>query len=174
MKEIQLTRGQVALVDDEDFEWLSEWKWYAMKGTVNKTFYAERTTRIGPRKENKQIHFKMHNVIWEHHYGPVPEGSTIDHASRDSLNDKKSNLRLATRSQQMQNKNIQINNTSGYIGINFNKVSNKYQAQIQIDGKKIFLGYFIDPAEAARVRDQAAILYFGEFAALNFPESRES
>ena len=164
MKEIELTQDQVALVDDEDYEWLSGWKWCAGKRDLS---YA---TRSLPRIVNtRRITLSMHNEIWEYHYGPIPDGYTVDHEDRNPLNDQKYNLRLATAAQQVRNRGMNKNNTSGYIGVSFHKRDQKYRPSVYVDHKTISLGYFDDPEEAARVRDEAALRYYGEFAVLNFP-----
>ena len=160
MREIELTQDQVALVDDDDFEWVTAWKWHAHRN--RKTFYVE-----WKRKKNDIL--GIHNVIWEHHFGPVPEGYTVDHIDNDGLNNQKLNLRLATATQQHQNQRIKSDNTSGYKGVSFHRTEQKWQARITINHKRVFLGYFSDPAEAAQARDRAVIEHYGDFANLNFP-----
>ena len=169
MREIQLTQGYIALVDDEDYEFLSQWKWYAKRGTKNKTPYAVRNFSYTSSNSHR-VTLKMHNVIWEYHNRPISEGLEIDHQNRNGLDNQKENFRLATRAQQLQNQGVKNTNTSGFIGVSFNKGRGKpYIAQIQVNGIKLSLGYFDDPIEAAHVRDEAAVKYFGEFAQLNFP-----
>jgi hypothetical protein len=111
----------------------------------------------------------MHNVIWEHHNGPTPDGFTVDHADRNSLNNQLSNLRLATRSQQGHNQRLRSTNTSGYRGVTWDKQMGKWQARIMVNGKRIHLGFYADPKEAALAYDAAAKIHYGEFAVLNFP-----
>ena len=161
MKEILLSQGKVAQVDDGIYEWLSAWKWGALKG--KKTFYARRMEASNGRSRSRQIAISLHKAIWEHHSGrPVPEGFTVDHIDRDGLNNQYANLRLATRTQQSRNQGLYKSNTSGYIGISFNKKAQKYMASLR-------LGFFDDPEEAARARDRVALFYYEEFAVLNFP-----
>lgn len=168
MKEIPLTQGKVASVDDGNFEWIAENKWRAKNTAWG--FYAIRDlphTKDGrPRKQ-----LRMHVVIWEHHYGiPVPEGYTVDHIDRNPLNNQIDNLRLATSAQQQHNQGPRKTNTSGYKGVSLDKRCQKYRVRItDIDGEEIFLGYFEDRVEAARAYDMTAIRYYGEFAVLNFP-----
>src|ERR1035437_455247 len=162
MREIELTQGKVAFVDNEDFKWLSQWKWCVSKG--NKAFYGMRREQRNGRSKN----IKMQNAILEHYGGqPIPEGYTIDHIDGDGLNNQKSNFRLATHDQQQQNRGLQGNNTSGYIGVSLHKKTQKHRARIEVGGKEIHLGLFDDPIEAAHVRDAAAIEQYGEFAKLN-------
>lgn len=167
MKEIQLTQGKMALVDDEDFEWLSAWKWQAIKN--KNTFYACRAFHRNNSLVERTT-LSMHVAIWEHHNGPVPEGHTIDHIDRNSLDNQKSNFRRATPTQQGQNRGMQSNNTSGFIGVYLHKQSQKYHARIGVERRKISLGLFDYPEEAARARDVASLQYYGEFAVLNFPQ----
>ena len=90
VKQIPLTRAQVAIVDDEDYEWLSEHKWYANWAPKTRSFYANRNVPTG-LEHPRQRSLRMHNAIWQYHNGPAPEGLTVDHADRDSLNNCLSN-----------------------------------------------------------------------------------
>lgn len=169
MREIELTQGQVALVDEGIYELLSQRKWLAHKSRG--IFYARRGEASNGRSRNKQITVFMHNIIWEQINGrPVPEGLEVDHIDRNGLNNQYSNFRLATRAQQTQNRGMCKNNTSGYMGVSWAKDRQKNYAYISVDNKRKNLGYFDDPIEAAHVRDQAEIKYHGEFAVLNFPD----
>jgi len=166
MEEIPLTKDQVALVDDEDFEWLSKSKWCACKSSSK--FYAVRATHSESANSGWVLQL-MHNAIWEYHFGLIPGGYTTDHIDLTGLNNQKDNLRLATPAQQAWNRGLYETNTSGYIGVYYVKDRGKYRAYITPGRKRIWLGHFDDPAEAARARDSAAIEHFGEFAVLNFP-----
>src|SRR5690242_203106 len=98
MKEIQLTHGQVTIVDDEDFEWLSQWKWYAQLNQSDGKYRAVRNKRIGPRNEDRKIMIWMHREI-------LGAGNEIkvDHKNHNPLDNRKINLRLATSSQNNMN-----------------------------------------------------------------------
>ena len=150
MKEIQLNHGYVALVDDEDFERLSKWKWVYADG---------RAVRYDSRSK-KTIY--MHRVIID-----TPDGMYTDHIKTgDTLNNQKSNLRVCTYSQNQANRGLNKNNTSGFKGVS--RDGKKWRAVIMVDNKYIRLSCHDTPEQAARVYDEAAKKYFGEFASLNF------
>lgn len=158
MREIILTQGKVALVDDADYEYLNQWKWHAHKR--GNTFYA---VRKAPRVNGKQSAIQMHQMI-------IGNGiDSIDHRDGNGLNNTRANLRLATHQQNMFNKRIHKDNTSGLKGVSWHKPSDKWQAQIGVGGKQKYLGSFATPEEAGRAYDAAALEYHGEFAYLNIP-----
>lgn len=158
MKRIPLTQRKFALVDDEDFEWLNRWKWFARE--TRELWYAGRFEF--ENKKRKQIH--MHRLIMK-----TPSYLDVDHIDRNGLNNQKYNLRNCTRSQNQKNRKKQDNNTSGFMGVSWDKSRNKYKAKIKLNGKTINLGRFQQALDAAKVYDQAAIKYHKEFATLNFP-----
>jgi hypothetical protein len=161
-KEIQLTQGQVAIVDDDDFERLNQWKWQAHRDPKSKHYYAVHSFH----KENGcKGKVRMHRLIME-----APKGRLVDHIeSEQTLNNQRSNLRFASRSQNTCNSKIRVNNKSGFRGVHWHKSAGKYASQININGQIKTLGFFLEKADAARVRDRAVIEHFGEFARLNFP-----
>jgi HNH endonuclease/AP2 domain len=152
-KEIKLSKGYIALVDDEDFEWLSKFKWHIGGG------YAIRTAQ----NDFKQITVRMHREILQ-----APKGLEVDHVNKDKLDNRRQNLRLASKSQNARNRGANKNNTSGFKGVSWNKRDNKWQALIRVHLKKKFLGYFDDPTEAAKAYDKAAKELHEEFANTNF------
>lgn len=153
MKEIELTQGKVAMVDDEDYERLSWHRWYAL--LIDGTWYA--LTNRGGKK------ILMHRVVSD-----APEGVGVDHADHNGLNNQRSNLRHATVAQNCQNRKKRSDNTSGYKGVS--PQGKKWKASIKTKNKQTYLGTFSDPVDAAKAYDAKAIELFGEFAALNFPE----
>ncbi len=165
MKHILLTQGKFAIVDDEDYEWLNQYKWSAHK-TKYGGFMAIRTSK---RPQRKMIY--MHRQIMN-----CPKEMDVDHQNHNTLNNLKSNLRICTRSQNCQNSKICKNNSSGYKGVTwFNqrkykdkKYKGKWRAQITHNNKNFHLGLFNNKTDAAKAYDIAAIKYFGEFANLNF------
>jgi len=95
------------------------------------------------------------------------EGFVVDHVDGSIFNNQRRNLRHATNQQNLMNRSFQINNETGYKGVSWNEHARKYSAKIQINKQSIHLGYFSDPKEAAKVYNEAALKYFGEFAWLN-------
>lgn len=139
MKEIPLTQGKVALVDDEDYERLKQHKWYARKDY--RTYYAMRHTR---GTSGKQTTLLMHQEIMCFHEGEA-NGREIDHRNRNGLDNQKHNIWYCTRRQNAENRS---DNTSGYPGVYWFKITQKWKAQATINGKKTHLGYFATPQEA--------------------------
>jgi hypothetical protein len=140
MKEIPLSRGKVALVDDEDYENLIQFKWCANRGyRYNHTFYAVRHT---PKKVNisKPLIGMPYAII------EVPKGFVVDHIDGDGLNNQKSNLRVVTVRGNNQNRHKK---TSLFPGVCWNKNVKKWQSQINVTGKVYYLGVFADELEAA-------------------------
>ena len=157
MKKIELTQNRVALVDDKDFEYLSQYKW-----CFNSNGYAvTNESFMGKRKL-----FLMHRLI----LGALSEDKIqrVDHKDMNKLNNQKINLRFADKSQNAANRLINKNNISGYKGVSWNKRDKRWQAKIGINGKQLYLGEFKDPIKAAKNYDFTALKYFGKFARINF------
>lgn len=153
MKTIQLTKGAVALVDDEDYEKLNKFKWY-----LNSEGYAVRDVfSKGIRKNTR-----MHRVV-----ANPPDGMDTDHVNRNRLDNRKENLRVCTRSENLRNSSLRSDNATGYKGVAFHKFSSLYHATINVDKKQKSLGYFKTPKEAAKAYNDAALILFGEFSKLN-------
>lgn len=150
MKTITLTKGKVAIVDDEMFDYLSQWKWYC--STQNR---AVRT--VGHGKEQKMIY--MHRVV----LGDLA-GVEVDHVNMNSLDNRKENLRYCTRAENSANKKKYSTNTSGYKGVSWSKGMKKWVAQITVNYKNTRIGYFDDPEEAAEAYNEVSASHFGLFA----------
>ena len=148
MKKIKLSRGKYTIVDDEDFEWLNRWKW-----SYNSLGYA----RMGQNYKT----ILMHRLIMN-----TPHGMETDHINGNGLDNRRSNLRICTRSQNKMNTCLSSKNTSGYKGVCWNKNSKKWRAEIEYK-KSICLGYFDNKIDAAKAYNQKAKELFGEFAKLN-------
>lgn len=162
MREILLTQGKVALVDDEDYDTLVLHKWQACKDHGG-NWYAQ---RCRPRTSGKLIH--VHREVLQ-----APDGVFVDHRDGNGLNNTKQNLRLCTNSQNSGNAKRRKDNSSGFKGVTVNKrrYGHRWVAAITCQKKTFYLGTFDDPAEAARVYDSKAKELFGEFARLNFLEN---
>ena len=153
-KQIPLTQGKFAIVDDEDYERITRWKWCAGKG--GDTFYATRC----PGKRNTTI--AMHRLIIG-----ASGRQQIDHVNGNGLDNRRCNLRLATKSQNMMNRGPQKGNKSGYKGVHFDLASGKWMAIIKFDGRNRNLGRFNTKEQAAQAYNKAAQEHFGTFAWLN-------
>jgi hypothetical protein len=154
MAEILLTKGLKTLVDDNLYEYLSKYKWYAQK-TGYKTFVAR----------NK--HLLMHRLIMN-----VTPDKEIDHVNGNTLDNRINNLRVCSHSQNMLNRhkfNIK-NTTSIFKGVHFRYCNNKYCARIGFNNKRIVIGCFENEVDAAIAYDLKAKELFGDFALLNFKE----
>ena len=151
MKEIKLTQGKIALVDDDDFEYLNQFKWHAMK--IRNMFYAGRG-HSGTRMHREIMNVKKTDVI-------------VDHKDGNGLNNQKDNLRPCSVGENNKNRHT-VNNLSGYLGVS--RVTSKcesWQAAIRVNGKNIYLGSFKDKKDAAKAYNEAAIKFHGEFARIN-------
>jgi hypothetical protein len=158
-KIIPLTQGQNALVDSTDYEWLNQWNWAARWDEDTQGFYAYR----GQWDNGTVRCIFMHDAILG--------CKGVDHRNHDTLDNRRQNILKATSSQNSCNRRIRSDNTSGFKGVAFNKESRKWKTMITVQKKRIFLGYFASPEQAAKVYDEAAKKYHGEFANLNFPSS---
>lgn len=147
MKKIPLTRGQHALVDDVDYEALSTFKWM-----YHNSGYASRTMN----------HIMMHRVIMG-----AAKGELVDHINGNKLDNRRENLRIATRSQNNANTVKRKDNTSGYRGVSKEHRGKRYRVQIQHNGKKIAICGFKTPEDAAKAYNQIAKELHGDFAKLN-------
>lgn len=154
MIEIRLTQGKVALIDDCDSE-LASLRWYAAKR--GNAFYA---VRHKPRELGHGIVY-LHRLVLG-----ATAGLEVDHINGDGLDCRRTNLRLATPSENRRNQRRA--NASGFKGVHWNPSNRGWVASIKVHKKVHHLGTFSDAAEAARAYDAAAIRLHGEFARLNF------
>jgi HNH endonuclease len=158
MKEIPLTQGKVALVDDVDYPAVSQFKWHAQRAP--NTFYALRKL---PKVGGKSRRISLHRFL----LGGVRR---IDHRDGDGLNNRRENLRPATTSQNAWGRcRKRAGASSKYRGVCWETSLQRWRADIEIRGKKLNLGRFVYEVEAAKAYDTAARRYFGEFASPNFP-----
>jgi hypothetical protein len=155
MKKIKLAPGKFAIVDDEDYLEIKKFKW-SLGGNGHGKEYAVR-----------------HETIYMHRKILKTECSLIDHANGDGLDNRKDNLRVCTRSQNLQNRGAPKQNTSGFKGVRrmsekwHPNLARRWQAFINFEGKQKSLGLYATKEEAALAYNDAAKKYFGEFAFLN-------
>jgi hypothetical protein len=149
MKYIPLTRGKFALVDSVDFTRLIQHKWYA---------HSRRGKFYAARGRNPQI--SMHAEVF---------GGSCDHKNRNSLDNRRNNLRKATHQEQCCNRGTRKDNKSGFKGVSWHAQSRQWRAQVRVYGKTLYCKGFASKEAAAQAYDTAAKKFHGEFAVLNFP-----
>lgn len=154
-KEIPLTQGKLAIVDEADFEWISRWKWAYFKGNRSKEYAVRR------EYGRKNLIF-MHKQILG-----IDAGTEGDHIDGNGLNNQRNNLREATHHQNCYNTKKRKNSLSKYKGVSWNVQNQKWLVRIMVNQKTIYLGYFLDENKAALKYNEAALKYFGNFAKLN-------
>jgi hypothetical protein len=156
---IELTQGQRAVVDEQFFESLSRWSWYAlnMKGS----WYAYRSFTENGRREFVPMHREVFSLA-----GVSPIGE-IDHRDCDGLNNQLDNLRSCTHAQNACNRRMQKSNKAGYKGVWMRPKAGTYRAQVIANGVRRYLGTFDTAESAARAYNLAALELHGEFARLN-------
>lgn len=160
MKKIVLTNGDCTLVDDSDYERLNQFNWYYHDRRKDGGGYVVRRQWNFDTKEARMV--TMHREILG-----CPEGQHVDHKNGNTLDNRKSNLRICTRSQNQMNRPAQRNNTSGFKGVWAIKGTDKWQAMITVDRKRTYLGVFKDKLEAAKAYNKMAKKLHGKFAKLN-------
>jgi len=153
---IPLTQGQIAIVDLEDFERLSQWVWFAMWNPHTRGFRAART--------EERRHVYMHQEIMGF--------KGVDHRDHNELNNRKENLRKCTPLTNAHNQRKRRKGSSRYKGVFWHKQAHKWIARIRIPrGKLKHIGCFLSEKEAAKAYDQNARHFHRDFAFLNFPDS---
>jgi hypothetical protein len=158
MREILLTKGMVALVDDEDFEALNRYKWHA---SGRKKVYADH--KIGPMKGSTSI--KMHRAI----LNLTDPNLVVDHIDGNTLNNQKYNLRICKFVQNTWNTGKHIDNTTGFKGVHIKsgRKVKRYACVLFANGKHVFGGNFDNPVDAAKKYNELSRQYHGEFAYQN-------
>lgn len=158
-RRIPLTRGLFAIVDDDDYDDLSRYKWQADPSVD--THYAVRhaTVVIG----EPRIKIRMHRVIT-----CAPDGMEVDHINHDGLDNRRCNLRVVTKQENQRNRVIGPNNKSGYKGVHKVKHGTKTGRQWRAQVGKIFLGDFATPEEAHEMYERSIGVVFGKFSRVNF------
>ena len=157
-RRIYVGEGEWTVVDPGDYYRFGNFKW-GIDGQETR-FYAVRNVKNGDKKAKT---VRLHREIMD-----APEGVIVDHRNRETLDNRKANLRFATQSQNMQNRRKRKNTTSQYVGVCFDKQRGQWEVRIVHRGKRVWIGRFHTEIEAARAHDAAARKHQGEFARLNF------
>jgi len=155
MQPIPLSQGLYTKVDDWNYDWLNQWKWYANK--CGGGYRAQRNDII----DGKHVIIRMHRQIMG-----TPFGKDVDHIDHDDLNNQEYNMRNCTHQQNQQNRTP--SSRAKYSGVVTIKNRPHIYARIKVNGVQIWLGKFKTVKEAAQAYDKAAKEHFGEFANLNF------
>ena len=156
MKRIPLTQGYHAIVDDEDYEFLMQWKWHVLIGKSGNV-YAMRNSEL-TEVNGKRHHILMHRVICK-----TPHSKQTDHRDGDGLNNRRDNLRPATKSQNMHNRKPNAKGASKFKGVSWHKQHRKWCAHIQVNKVRHHIGLFHDEKEAALAYEATAKKEFGLF-----------
>lgn len=153
-RKIKLSKGQHTIIDSEDYDRVMQHRWFCtnIRGRLYAYGYA------GEKGKKKSM--SMHRFIIG-----AKKGQITDHKNRNTLDNRKENLRLCTTVQNNTN-SLRKNTVSGYKGVSHAK-GDKWHARIKVNGKYIFIGSFKDKLEAARAYNKAAKIHWGEFACLN-------
>ena len=158
--EIPLTQGKVALIDDADWPLVSEYQWHFV-GKSRRGYVGTSSFKFTGRKGILYMHRLLMNA---------PARVEVDHVNSDGLDNRRANLRLATRAQNMANSRKRLTGSfSQYKGVYWNGIRGKWEAKIGTPPNRKYLGIFFDEKDAAKAYDAAARVWFGEFARLNFP-----
>jgi len=154
---VEINGGLFALVNDEDCEFLSQWKWHLSGGYVQRTFRTD---------NGRVLSAKMHREVLKRS-GMDLSGKIVDHINFNKLDNRRENLRLATSSQSNAHKKPQLNNTSGYKGVSWDKSKGKWKAAYAFRKKDYHIGYFNDVIEAARAYNEIVKVKYNNYAYLN-------
>lgn len=167
VKRIPLTRSLFALVDDEDFDWLSRFRWSAVEGRCG-AFYASRSVYV-PRREGgpRQYGRDMQRDVMERAVGAAPPGHKADHRNGDTLDNRRQNLRWASNTASNINRRLFRNNTTGYRGVTFDKQKQRYKARLKIGGEVKVGKPRRTAEEAAHDYNELALRHHGPEAHLN-------
>lgn len=157
MKSIELSSDKFAVVDDCDFDKVSQFKWFAFKTKKGHTFYAARTVEFPDGRKTSQL---MHRFI----LGLTDPKKRTDHRDHDGLNNTRVNLRVCTHQQNQCNV---LKRNREFKGVTLEKRTGKYFARVMVNREVKHLGTFARPEDAARAYNAAALKHFGEFACLN-------
>ncbi len=158
MKKISLSQGKNAIVDDEDFDYLNQWKWYAREDY--QAFYASRNLRMG---NGKRKTISIHNILMGKKRGKV-----IDHINNNGLDNRKENLRFCTNRENTWNQRKKYGQSSRFKGVSWSSLKKLWIVQITLNGKVIKLAECKNERKAGKIYDTYATKMFGKFALINY------
>lgn len=150
MKLIPLTKGQHAIVDDEDFEWLSQWKWHVRYDRYTKSYYAGRMGKIDGIFRT----VSMHREILK-----AKKGQQVDHGNHNTLDNRRGNIAIVTSGENKKNKRLYANNTSGVAGVQWNVRVKRWIALVIVNKKRVHLGSYVEKQDAIDARIKANAEY---------------
>lgn len=162
---LPLSKGQSAILDEDDFDRFSVFKWSAQWCPCTRSHYVVRYSDGGVKGRHRIF---LHRLVMDL---SDDDPRQVDHRNHDTLDCRKENLRIATRSQNQMNRYKNLNNTSGFKGVSWHKRDSEWRSQVVFEGRRIWLGRYRTKEEAAHAYDVKARELFGEFAVLNFPDS---
>ena len=166
MKKIELRpygRGNFVLIDDDDYDQITQWKW-SLRGRYAVRFIYKRDSTTGKHKQHRVW---MHRAILS-----TPADLVSDHINGNGLDNRRVNLRVATEQQNKQNRRSKRTSSSVYVGVSWSSKYRRWIAQLVHNGSKIFGGYFITEEQAALIYNHFAYKYRGDFAHTNLiPDS---
>ncbi|WP_148316784.1 HNH endonuclease [Achromobacter xylosoxidans] len=162
MKQIPIAGGAVAVVDDQDFEMLSAFRWHLHNSGYPRC--------VLPVEQGLKKAY-MHRMVMG---GEVGDGRRVDHINGNPLDNRRANLRWCSMTENMRNRGATRANTSGFKGVTWDKQKRRWMAQIKVDKRQCFLGYFDDPAVAHQAYREASLAKFGEFSPYAVAQERKA
>jgi len=154
IKHIALTKGQIAIVDADDYEWLNSFPWCAKWHILANQYRAERSIR---GESGKQKTIGMHRFLMM-----APDGMQVDHINHNCLDNRRSNLRICTPSENCYNRKVKSDSKTGIKGVRVDAYG--FTSSITVKGKKKYLGYFMTAEDAHEAYKKASIDLHGEFS----------
>lgn len=154
---IPLSQGKVAICDASDYNLVSPYNWYAQRAKY--TYYAGTSILVRGRYRRLDLH--------RHLMGVYKRGTLVDHIDGDGLNNLRYNLRVCVQCENLRNTKISVDSTTGLKGVSFHKSTGKWQSNIIIHGRQVYLGLFSNVEMAAKAYDTASLKLHGEFGKTN-------
>lgn len=152
MAYVPLTRGKTAVIDAADAHLVGGVNWCAVK--FGDTFYAATNRRLDGKRRVAYAHRDLMTP---------PDDMIVDHIDGNGLNCRRSNMRLATRAQNVRNSRRPKHNTSGFKGVSYNRKNQRWQAHIKVDSKSTYLGLYATPEDAYAAYCVASERYHGKY-----------